>query len=414
MNSEAVNYFRNRHGFDRAMKQMKDKWQSYGRSSGMVILKNPTEEESYDLGRFFGKTFSSSKEIRFSLSDFEKALKNTKYASLSLYDLLCEYYQEDLITNRTKRQKQKEQQQSVYEKTLADVSFCQDAYHWLKAMPMAAFRMARNPQTYVPCAKALSILQRQKDDIRLSVLAMEALGDPHGLDAERETGRIFLRLLQYCLHDKTEKLSAEMKLDLYIRMHIRPDAISSFTTMQGFHFVTKDGYHPAYEGFLQQNEYYLVSLSQLHSITTVIPVQQPVFILENQMVFSEIASRLPQASMICTSGQMKTASLLVIDMLAEENVSMFYSSDLDPEGVLMTERLLQRHPDLIHAWHMDASDYHKSMSEVEISQQRLHELDGVQSASLQQACQCILAKKRAGYQERLIDDMIDDMQRMMK
>jgi hypothetical protein len=38
MNSEAVNYFRNRHGFDRAMKQMKDKWQSYGRSSGMVIL----------------------------------------------------------------------------------------------------------------------------------------------------------------------------------------------------------------------------------------------------------------------------------------------------------------------------------------------------------------------------------------
>jgi uncharacterized protein (TIGR02679 family) len=331
-----------------------------------------------------------------------------------LYDLLCEYYQEDLITNRTKRQKQKEQQQSVYEKTLADVSFCQDAYHWLKAMPMAAFRMARNPQTYVPCAKALSILQQQKDDIRLSVLAMEALGDPHGLDAERETGRIFLRLLQYCLHDKTEKLSAEMKLDLYIRMHIRPDAISSFTTMQGFHFVTKDGYHPAYEGFLQQNEYYLVSLSQLHSITTVIPVQQPVFILENQMVFSEIASRLPQASMICTSGQMKTASLLVIDMLAEENVSMFYSSDLDPEGVLMTERLLQRHPDLIHAWHMGASDYHKSMSEVEISQQRLHELDGVQSASLQQACQCILAKKRAGYQERLIDDMIDDMQRMMK
>lgn len=33
---------------------------------------------------------------------------------------------------------------------------------------------------------------------------------------------------------------------------------------------------------------------------------------------------------------------------------------------------------------------------------------------LKQACQYIRTKKRAGYQERLIDDMIDDMQRMMK
>lgn len=414
MNSEAISYFRSHHGFDHAMKQMKDKWQSYGRSSGMVILKEPTDEECYDLGGFFARTFLSKQEIRFSLSDFEKTLQTTKYAPLSLYDLLSGYFQEDLITNRTRKQKQKEHQQSIYEDTLSRLSFCQDAYNWLKTMSMAAFQSAKNPETYISCAKALSLLQKQKDDIRLSVLAMMALGDPHGLDAEKETGRIFLRLLQYCLHDETGTLSAEMKLDLYIRMHIRPDAISSFTTMQGFHFVTKDGYHPAYEGFLQQKEYFLVSLSQLHSITTVIPVHLPVFLLENQMVFSEIAARLPVASVICTSGQMKTASLLVIDMLAKEKVEMYYSSDLDPEGVLMTERLLQRHPDVIHAWHMDASDYEKSISEIEISERRLHELDGVKSPLLKHACQCIRTKKRAGYQERLIDDMIDDMQRMMK
>lgn len=414
MNSEAVNYFRSHHGFARAMKQMKDKWQSYGRSSGIVILKEPTKEECYDLGGFFGKNFSSSQELRFSLSDFEKALQTTKYASVSLYDLLCDYFQEDLITNRTRKQQHKEAQQAIYEETLQKVSFCPDACQWLKAMPMAAFHMAKNPETYVSCARALSILQQQKEDIRLSVLAMKALGDPHGLDAEKETGRIFLHLLQYCLHDETGTLSGEMKLDLYVRMHIRPDAISSFTTMQGFHFATKDGYHPAYEGFLQQKEYYLVSLSQLHSITALIPVHTPVFLLENQMVFSEIAQRLPNASMICTSGQMKTASLLVIDMLAKADVEMYYSSDLDPEGVLMTDRLLKRHPDLIHAWHMEASDYEKSMSAIEIPERRLHELDGANNPSLQQACQCIVTHKRAGYQEKLIDDMIDDMQRMMK
>ncbi|WP_167836380.1 TIGR02679 domain-containing protein [Lactimicrobium massiliense] len=414
MNNDAVNYFRSHHGFDRAMAQMKEKWQSYGQSSGRVILKKPSEEERYDLGGFFGQTFLSEKEIRFSLSQFESALQKTKYVPLSLYDLLCGYYQEDLITNRTRKQQKKEQQQAVYEDTLRKVSFCQDAYQWLEAMPMAAFRTVSNPQVYVSCARALALLQQQKNDIRLSVLAMNALGDPHSLDAENETGKTFLHLLQHCLHDETEKLNGETKLDLYIRMGIRPDAISSFTTMQGFHLMTVDGCHPAYEGFLRKQEYYLVSLSQLQGITSVIPVHKPIFLLENQMVFSEIACRLPQASMICTSGQMKTASLLVIDMLAKEKAEMYYSSDLDPEGVLMTERLLQRHPDVIHAWHMDASDYEKSISEIEISERRLHELDGIKSPSLKQACQYIRTKKRAGYQERLIDDMIDDMQRMMK
>ncbi len=412
MNSEAVNYFRTHHGFDRAMIQMKEKWQSYGQCSGRVILRKPSAEECYDLGGFFGQTFFPEKEIRFSLSQFESALQKTKYAKLSLYDLLCGYFMEDLITNQAKKQQKTEHQQAVYMDTLRKISFNHDACQWVEAIPLAAFRTVSNPRVYVSCARALDLLQKQTADIRLSVLAMNALGDPHSLDAGTETGKTFLHLLQYCLHDETGKLNGETKLDLYVRMGIRPDAISSFTTMQGFHLVAKDGYHPAYEGFLQKQEYYLVSLSQLQGITKVIPVHEPVFLLENQMVFSEIASRMPQASMICTSGQMKTASLLVIDMLANANVPMYYSSDLDPEGVLMTDRLLKRHPDLMHAWHMGSSDYEKSMSDKEVDEHRLHELDGVKSTCLFAACQCLRTKKRAGYQERLIDDMIEDMQRM--
>lgn len=87
--------------------------------------------------------------------------------------------------------------------------------------------------------------------------------------------------------------------------------------------------------------------------------------------------------MICTSGQMKTASLLVIDMLAKANVEMYYSSDLDPEGIRMADRLCQRHPDCIRPWRM--------------------------TPQLQAASSCLKKDQLAGYQEKLIPLMLEDI-----
>lgn len=260
------------------------------------------------------------------------------------------------------------------------------------------------------CIKAIRILTERDVPVMLSVLAMEAMQDPHGLDRNLPAGRLFLKILQETDSD-SRRLNSEEILDLYIRHGIRPDDISSFTVVQGLHFYDDKGIHPAYEGHIQRQEYYLLSLSQLQKIISSKPEHEPVYIIENQMVYAEICSHLPDASIICTSGQMKTASLLVLDMLAEKNVKMYYSSDLDPEGIGMAERLYERHPDCIHPWHMAPEDYEKSLSERKIDDRRLKMLEQISHPVLRSAAECLRKVKKAGYQEKLIDEMTEDIRR---
>ena len=108
---------------------------------------------------------------------------------------------------------------------------------------------------------------------------------------------------------------------------------------------------------------------------------------------------------------MKTASLLVVDMLAEKKIEMYYSSDLDPEGIGMAERLCERHPSCIHPWHMDLSDYEKSMSDQVIDARRLKMLEHVSHPALSAVSKKLCEVKRAGYQEKLIDVMIEDIRK---
>ena len=417
---EAAEYFRNRGGFQRAFAIMKQKYQSYGRLGGEVLLKDPSAEERKDLGGYFGRDYAQG-PIRFTLHQFEAGLAETKFGCCSLYEILCVYYHETIRTNKEEKEAEEQGWKNRlhnFRKGAEEIDGNGPGKLWADGLDVnqykACVRLFHDPaeaeHQMLGCIKAMHFLSRRQAAIRLSVLAMEAMADPHGLDRNLPAGRLFLKMLQQKDHN-SRRLDSEETLDLYIRHGIRPDDISSFTVVQGMHFYDEKGLHPAYEGHLERQEYYLLSLSQLQNITSVMPVHQPVHIIENQMVYAEICSHLPSASILCTSGQMKTASLLVVDMLAEKKIEMYYSSDLDPEGIGMAERLCERHPSCIHPWHMDLSDYEKSMSDQVIDARRLKMLEHVSHPALSAVSKKLCEVKRAGYQEKLIDVMIEDIRK---
>lgn len=421
ISDEAGEYFRSHAGFKRAFLLMRRKYQSYGRSGGTVELKDPTPAERTDLGGYFGRVFSHG-SIRFTLSAFEKNLAYTKFAGCSLYEILCAYYQEKITTNQERKAKEQQYWSGKLEELKKDAAAIDPegfGRTWAEGLDTAHYKADVHlfpdeksaDEALRGCIRAAHILYDRKGPVRLSVLAMEAMNDPHGLDRSCPAGRLFLRILQMNLEESIQ-LDGEGTLDLYIRNGIRPDDISSFTVVQGLHFYDEKGLHPAYEGHLEKHEYYLLSLSQLQNITACTPVHCPVYIIENQMVYADICSHLPDASIICTSGQMKTASLLTIDLLAEKKTPMYYSSDLDPEGIQMADRLIRRHPDFIHPWHMSPEDYMNSMSGKDITgDKRLKMLAHVSDPVLKETAKKIQQEKRAGYQEKLIAEMIEDIRR---
>ena len=100
---EAAEYFRNRGGFQRAFAIMKQKYQSYGRIGGEVLLKDPSAEERKDLGGYFGRDYAQG-PIRFTLHQFEAGLAETKFGCCSLYEILCVYYHETIRTNKEEKE----------------------------------------------------------------------------------------------------------------------------------------------------------------------------------------------------------------------------------------------------------------------------------------------------------------------
>ena len=416
--NECTAYFHSRPGFQRAFLEMRKKWRSYERVGGTVTLKKLKEEEQQALGGFFSRRIEDT-AVSFRLAEFDQALQKTKYAGIHLEELLENYFSEPLISNRQASMNRQHSREQLFRDLLNDASaydqpVITDWIHALNDSPrsLQSFHTSDEIRASVhSCMDALSrILSLPHGaSIPLSVLAMEACGNPHGLDAGTALERLFLRALACCQKRETIPVSAEEKLELLIDCHIRPDDISSFTVVQGIRFFTGEGPHPAYDGFLQKQEYALVSLSQLRSIVSAVPVTDPVFIVENQMVYSELCRQYPDHSIICTSGQLRTASLLVIDLLCQTDVSMHYCGDIDPEGLLIAQKLITRSHSRILPWHMTIEDYHHSCSEVTVSDPRLQELDRLNDSVLIETATELKRIKKAGYQENLIPDLSSDI-----
>ena len=99
---ECVSYFKNNRGYKKIFQQMREKWRSYGKISGNIIVNNPTSEEREAVKKFLG-IVSDTKNLKFKMADFEKALKKSKFNNVELIELLEGYFQENIIYQKEEK-----------------------------------------------------------------------------------------------------------------------------------------------------------------------------------------------------------------------------------------------------------------------------------------------------------------------
>ena len=87
---------------------------------------------------------------------------------------------------------------------------------------------------------------------------------------------------------------------------------------------------------------------------------------------------------------------------------LYYSGDMNPEGVSIAERLKQRYQDKVIFWRMDKVSYENSISNEDISS-RLAKLDAIKSIELKGTIERMKEKKKAGYQEGLVTKLVSDI-----
>ncbi|MDD6490595.1 MAG: TIGR02679 domain-containing protein [Clostridia bacterium] len=425
--NSCVNYFKSKNGYNRAFEQMKKKWRHYGRSAGYIILDNPSDSEKELLGGFLGKDFNNTEKIKFSMSDFEKALSETKYKNITLYDLLETYFGEKLITNKEYKTEKINEKSDFFSAIIKRISSeygdeC-SSVRWLEnirknknygyKLIISEYEKSKAETEniiYNVCSAFEYLNHISENGIRLAILAAEITRNPHYFDRNLVAGKLLIQLLSF-LQNKSGNMSAEEILQLYYSYGIKPDDISSFTTAYGIRLYTENGIHQAYSEFIKNKESYVITLSNLGKITGADCESKKVYVFENQTVFSHICEELKdmKISALCTSGQMKTASLLLIDMLCRSDCEIYYSGDTDPEGILIANKIICRNPQKIRPWRMTVQDYYDSISDKPVTDERLIQFDGVTDTRLFDVCTAVKKEKLAGYQEQLIDKMIEDI-----
>lgn len=100
---------------------------------------------------------------------------------------------------------------------------------------------------------------------------------------------------------------------------------------------------------------------------------------------------------------------LLIDMLCNSECEIYYSGDIDPEGIEIADKLLKRGNGKIIPWCFSLEDYKNSISNKIISEQSLKKLEKVESDFFKELILKVKEEKKAGYQELILNKMIEDI-----
>ncbi len=415
---ESIEYFKNNQEFNRIFMKMKIQWEKYGRIAGYIVLKDPTPGELKVLGSFLHRNFTD--EIRFKMAHFEESLKDTIFSGVSLQDLLEGYFDSKLVTNKQTRINQKAAREQFFGRLQSQLKNPRVA-NWCSQMietksfgyklMVGQYREDKKRCELIITSIDRAINQLETTQMRLALIGALVTGDPHYFDRANLAGKILINFLAFEMKQKPP-FSSEEILSLYYEIGIIPDDISSSVVIRGINLYSKGTVHPGVAGFNQLNQHCVVTLANLADVDQA-QAKGPVFVVENQMVFSMIAAKIPSnIALVCTSGQLKVAGLKLLDLLSPET-TIYYSGDFDPEGLGICARLLARHHNII-PWGYTLELYQKSLSQNRITPQSLAKLNAITEPRLQGVKNVIATTQLAGYQENILDYLIEDLKSKTK
>ena len=419
-----ADYFRAQPAFSRCFSLMRKKWESYGKPAGKIVLQNCTESERTALKKVFGKEFKD-KNVSFSMIDFQDALQKTRYAPITLEELLEAYYGSSLCTNQEKKNERERSRQGFFEECNSVFKGQSNivALNWIRHMEeeqkygyrilIREFDKDRDKAKELLCftGRALCMLEELGGEkIYLAVLATRVSGNPHYFDRGEVAGTLLVNALCWNMKQDYPENARELNI-MYLNKGLCLDDISSTVTAFGLHLETEKGLHPAYEGFLKEKESCVITMENLVRVKRAVGQGEKIFVVENEMVFSHLLDKVRKlpVTLLCTSGQLRTAAFVLVEMLIASGAKVYYSGDLDPEGMDIADRLWQNYGENVIIWRMTSSDYYRCISDKSIDTRSLVKLKKLKNPILVDTA-CVVEKEgKAGYQEALLERLETDI-----
>ncbi|MDY3747086.1 MAG: TIGR02679 domain-containing protein [Lachnospiraceae bacterium] len=453
-NKECAAYFKHQQAYRRCFEELRKKWKSYGKAAGNIVLSDTSEEERRAIGGILGTSFHE-KNIRFSFAKFEQGLQKTRFAPVDMRKVLEAYFGEAMATNQDAQEAAQKKRNDFFDRLIKNFkdSFgsCSPAFLWLQALisekkygyqllnreyvkdrlqaeilaknvgkaieKLEYAESGRNNPENTECEEYVGKyyekhvwIDEDKNEWPLAVFSAEISGNPHYFDRGSAAGQLLMHAI--CCCEKTElPESAHQWREQLMGVGIVPDNVASIVHAYGLRVRTIEGWHPAYDAFCRLKEPYVITMENLRGITGACAFGDRVYVVENEMVFSYLVDHIENENktLLCTSGQLRTAALELIPLILKTGAEIYYSGDIDPDGIGIADRLWQKFGDGIHIWRMTPGDYENSLSNEDIGDAAISKIENILHPMLKKTAECVREKRKAGYQENILKALLADM-----
>lgn len=425
---ECVAYFKENSSYKRIFLKLKERYISMGYFGGTIKIENITEKEKEAMENLLGHKFSLKNGNTIKVKDVVNSLKNTKFEKIDFYDILTLYFGEEIQAKKNIDESKKMQKNKFF--TLLESSVNYEIYNFVsetfKGKIRGIYDLLNNKYNEDGIGNKLLkelvfldvIITKINSQLkfRIAILASEVTGNPHNLDENTFLNKLLTYYL--CYNNKCEiPKNAEEKNALLYENNILKDDISNNTLVAGVLTFKKEEENlislNGWNTLALEYEPYFISLKNLSKIDFLESLNGKVVIVENPTVFMKIHSIVEDYGMkitlICSNGQVKLSTLVILDMLSKSNCSFYYSGDYDPEGLLIADKLIKRYKDIIKPIFYSPDIYIDILSNEEINDRRLKQLYKIENDELKDIREIMLSKKKAAYQENLeitIDNII--------
>ena len=418
---ECLEYFHQSPVWKKVLKGFRKKYSSYGRFGGKVVLKNLKSQDIEELEGFFGKSFHGQKSVTVSAEKFRQALEASRYKTITPECLLENFFEEPLRGKQEQKLLREREKEKIWQKFLNDYkgtaieraaellrnivkdSDSQELAEWDRTM-----RLGSEMYNHLP--------YRQDNKLYLAVFAAMLTGNPHAFDNGTVAGNFLYQMIQMDLEIRKIKIEfseifpAYKRQKSYLMAGIMLDDISNYAMLYQVQAVKKDGnLHKGMEGFASEQHIVQVPLAVIAEWESLHCPQDEIYIVENPSVFAVLCgkekTRNARRAYMCMNGQPRLAGLMVLDLFEKSGIRVYYAGDLDPEGILIAQKLSQYYKGEFHYWHMETADYEKCRSEEVISPKRMKILERITDGRLKPVVDRIEEYGTAGYQEMLVEEM---------
>ena len=119
--------------------------------------------------------------------------------------------------------------------------------------------------------------------------------------------------------------------------------------------------------YYEEKDYVIYSIAQINRCKNLFSESNNIFILENPSTYHQCIEEFPNEAFICTAGNLNFSAYRFLDRLKlEGNQRVFYLGDIDPEGMIIAEKLKNRYS-YIEIVGMNQETYKKNISDRELS-----------------------------------------------